>query len=131
MKHQRPAVLTAAIAICVVNSLGNIATLASPVPRPIAYVSLVLAPIGVIGAVGLWRLMRWGALLSTEVLALTALLAAPGIVVAPILMLHAFAVAIVILDLAGIALIFVPSSRRAYGFLSRSTPSAESTVLTR
>jgi hypothetical protein len=131
MRHQRPAVLTAAIAICVVNSLGNIATLASPVPRPVAYTSLVLAPIGVIGAIGLWRLMRWGALLSTGVLALTALLAAPGIVVAPILIWHAFAAVIMILDFAGIALIVVPSSRRAYGFLLRSTPSAESTVLTR
>src|SRR5437879_13185024 len=98
MGDPRPAVLTRAIAICVVNSLGNIATLASPVPRPIAYVSLVLAPIGVIGAIGLWRLMRWGALLSTEVLALTALLAAPGIVVAPIPLLHAVAVAVVVRD---------------------------------
>jgi len=75
--------------------------------------------------------MRWGALLSTGVLALTALLAAPGIVVAPILVLHAFAAVIVILDFAGIALIFVPSSRRAYGLLSRSTPSAESTGRTK
>ncbi len=88
MRHQRPAVLTAAIAICVVNSLGNIATLASPVPRPIAYASIVLALIGVIGALGLWRLQHWGALLSSAVLALTAMLAAPGIVFAPIPMLH-------------------------------------------
>jgi hypothetical protein len=123
MRHQRPAVLTAAIAICVVNSLGNIATLASPVPRPIAYASIVLALIGVIGTLGLWRLQHWGALLSTAVLALTAMLAAPGIVFAPIPMLHVVGAVIVILDFAGIVLIFLPASRQAYVIRPPAKPS--------
>jgi hypothetical protein len=123
MRHQRPAALTAAIAICVVNSLGNIATLASPVPRPIAYASIVLALIGVIGVLGLWRLQHWGALLSTAVLALTAMLAAPGIVFAPIPMLHGVGAVIVILDFAGIVLIFLPASRQAYAIRPPAKPS--------
>ena len=79
MKYQRPAALTAAIAICFVNGLSNVAAIGSPIPRPIAYASILLALIGVIGALGLWRLQHWGALLSTAVLALTVMLAAPGI----------------------------------------------------
>jgi uncharacterized membrane protein (DUF2068 family) len=122
MRHQRPAAIAAAIAICVVNSVGNGATLGSPVPRPIAYASLVLALIGVIGALGLWRLQRWSAFLSAAVLALTAMLATPGIFFAATLMAHVFAAVIVILDIAGIVLIFLPGSRQAYALRSPATP---------
>lgn len=120
MRHQRPAVLTAAIAICVVNSLGNLAAFgAPPIPRPIAYASLVLALIGVMGVIALWRLQRRGGLLSTGALALSALLAAPGIVFAPVPALRVVAAVTVILDIAGIVLLLVPASRRVYAVPTR------------
>ena len=131
MRQQRPAVLTAAIAICVLDSLGNVATVAGPIPRPVVYAGVALALAGLIGAFGLWRLQRWGALVSTVVLALSALLAAPGIVFAPILALEALASAAVALNVAGIVLILLPASRRAYGLRPTPTPSSESAVPTR
>jgi uncharacterized membrane protein (DUF2068 family) len=114
MRYQRPAVLTAAIAICVVNSLGNLALLPAPIPRPLVYASGVAALAGLAGVFGLWRLKRWGALVSAAVLALTALLAAPGIVFAPVLPLRVVAAVTVLLDIAGLVLIFQSASRRAY-----------------
>jgi hypothetical protein len=122
MTHQRPGVLTTAIAICVVNSLANVAAIGSPIPRPVAYASLLIALVGLIGAIGLWRLMRWGAPLSAGVLAVTALLAAPGIVVGTIVMLHVVATGTVIMDVGGLVLIFLPASRRAYAFRPPTTP---------
>jgi hypothetical protein len=120
MRSQRRVVLTTAIAICVVNSLGNLAAFgAPPIPRPIAYASLVLALVGLFGAFGIWRVKRWGALLSVAVLALTALLAAPGIMFAPIPGLRAVAAVTVILDIAGIVLLFVPASRRTHAVPTR------------
>jgi uncharacterized membrane protein len=85
----------------------------------------VAALAGVVGVVGLWRLKRWGALLSAAVLALTALLAAPGILFAPVVPLQVVAAVTVLLDIAGLVLIFQSASRRAYA------PATESAVPTR
>jgi uncharacterized membrane protein len=125
MSHQRPAALTAASVICVLNSLGNLAILPAPIPRPLVYASGVAALAGVVGVVGLWRLKRWGALLSAAVLALTALLAAPGILFAPVVPLQVVSAVTVLLDIVGVVLIFHSASRRAY------TPATESSVPTR
>jgi hypothetical protein len=115
MRNRRPAALRTAIAICVVNSLGNLAAFGAPaIPRPIAYASLLLAVAGLFAAFGLWRLTRWGALGSVAVLALTALLAAPGAAFAPIPALRIVAAVTVILDIAGILLLVLPVSRRVY-----------------
>jgi hypothetical protein len=120
LRSQRPVVLTTAIAICAVNSLGNLAAFAAPpIPRPIAYASLFLALVGLVGAFGIWRVQRWGTLLSAAVLALTALLAAPGIMFAPVPGLRAVAAVTVILDVAGIVLLFVPASRRGHAVPTR------------
>jgi uncharacterized membrane protein (DUF2068 family) len=69
MRNQRPAALIAATVICVLNSLGNLAILPSPLPRPLIYASGLAAAAGLVGAFGLWRSKRWGALLSAAVLA--------------------------------------------------------------
>jgi len=130
MRNQRPAALTAATVICVLNSLSNLAMLPAPLPRPLIYATALVALAGMVGAFGLWRRKRWGALLSVAVLALTALLAAPGIVFAPILLLQVVAAVTVLLDIAGMVLIFHPASRRAYGSRRRTTLAAESAVPT-
>lgn len=114
MRHQRPAAITAATVVCVLNSLGNLATLPAPLPRLVVYATAVAAMAGLVGAFGLWRLKRWGALLSAAVLVLTALLAAPGIAFASVIPLQIIATVTVLLDVAGLALIFNSTSRRAY-----------------
>ena len=124
MRNQRPAPLIAATVICVLNSLGNLAILPAPLPRPLIYASGLAALAGLVGAFGLWRLMRWGAPVSAAVLAVTALLAAPGIVFAPVLPLQVVAALTVLLDIAGMVLIFHPASRRI-------TRASESAVPTR
>ena len=120
MRSQRPAALIAATVICILNSLGNLAILPAPLPRPVIYASGLAAVAGLVGALGLWRSKRWGALLSAAILALTALLAAPGIVTAPVLSLQVVAAVTVLLDIAGMVLIFHPASRST----TRATKSA-------
>ena len=131
MRNQRPKVLTAATVICVLNSLGNLAILPAPIPRPLVFASGVAALAGLVGVFGLWRLKRWGALLSAAVLALTALLAAPGIVFAPVLPLQVVAAVTVLVDAAGLVLIFHSASRRAYGSRQPATRATEWAVPTR
>ena len=131
MRNQRPAALTAATVIGVLNGLGNLAILPAPIPRPLVYASGAAAVAGLVGAFGLWRVTRWGALLSAAVLALTALLAAPGIVFASVLPLQVVAAATVLLDIAGLVLIFHSASRRAYWPGPSSTPSSDAVVPTR
>ena len=114
MKEQRPVALSIAAVICLVSSLAAFSTLASPIPRPVAFASVGAAVLGLAGAYGVWRLNRWGAVLSVIFLAVNALLAAPGIAFAPDLGLHVFAAAIVLFDLIAIALLVIPGSRRAY-----------------
>jgi hypothetical protein len=131
MRSQRPAAVIAATVICVLNSLGNLAILPAPIPHPLAYASGLAALAGLVGVYGLWRLKRWGALLSAGVLALTVLLAAPGIAFAPVLPLQVVAGVTVLLDCAGLMLIFHPASRRAYWPGPLSTPTGDSAVPTR
>lgn len=114
MRSQRPAAISAATVIGILNSLGNLAILPAPIPRPLAYASGVAALSGLVGAYGLWRMRRWGALLSAGVLALTALLAAPGIVFAPVLPLQVVALVTLLFDIAGLLLVFHSAARRAY-----------------
>jgi hypothetical protein len=112
---RRPLALTAAAVLCVLNSLVALATLLAPgIPAPVVAAGVVVAIIGLAGAYGVWQLRRWGAIVSLVVLAINALLAAPGIPFAPNLGMHAVAGATVIIDLAAIALLVVPASRRAY-----------------
>ena len=116
MREQRPPTLTVATIACVLNSLANLATLAAAgaLPPPVLYASVGAAALGLAGAYGLWRLERWGAILSIAILAVTVLLAAPGIAFAPSVGRHVLAITVVTVDLVAIVLLVVPSSRRAY-----------------
>ena len=114
MKKLRPPTVNIAVALCLLNILGSLATMAAPIPRPIVYASVAPAVLGLAGAYGVWRLKRWGVVLSVMILVVTAVLAAPGIVFAPSVGLHAFAAVTVIVDLAAISLLVMRSSRRVY-----------------
>lgn len=114
MTLKRPALVSVAALICVLSSAAAFTTLASPVPGPVAYGSAVVAVLGLVGAYGIWRLRRWGAVLSVVFLAVNSFLAAPGIPFASNIGLHLFATVTVVCDLAAIALVVLPASRRAY-----------------
>ena len=114
MKRQRPVAVTIAAVICLISSLAAFSTVASPIPRPVAFASVGAAAFGLAGAYGVWRLKRWGAVMSVIFLAVNALLAAPGIAFAPNLGLDMFATTIVLCDLISIAFLAIPASRRAY-----------------
>jgi hypothetical protein len=114
MNEQRPVAVSVAAVICLLSSLAALSTLAAPIPRPVAYASVVAAALGLTGAYGVWRLKRWGAVLSVIVLAANAFLAAPGIPFVPNLGMQVFATAAVLFDLIGIALLVILASRRAY-----------------
>lgn len=111
----RPPTVTLAAGLCMLNVLLNLATTLTPgIPPPVVVASVLAGLAGLAGAYGVWRLRRWGVIASVVILALTALLAAPGIPFAPSAALHALATATVVLDVIAIALLMVPSSRRAY-----------------
>lgn len=114
MKDRRPIAVSIAAVICVISSLAALSTLASPIPRAIALVSILAAALGLSSTYGIWRLKRWGAVLSVIFLAANALLAAPGILFASTLGLHVSATAIVVFDLIAIALLVIPASRKAF-----------------
>ena len=128
MKSKRPAVLTAAVTLTVISSLGNMMTLASPVPRMVAYGGVVLGLVGLVGAVGLWRVRGWGALVSIPVLAVSILLAAPGIAFATSPTLQVLAAVTVALSIGGIVMTSLPASRHAY---RQDSPSNQSVVPTK
>jgi uncharacterized membrane protein (DUF2068 family) len=109
--------VTIAAVLCAVNALVNIVPFGAggnDIPAFVIYASIALGAIGLVGAYGLWRVRRWGALLSGAVLVLSALLAAPGIVFAPTLVLHLLASVGVLVAVVVLTLILLPSSRRAY-----------------
>lgn len=114
MTLKRSALVSIAAVICILSSAADFTTLASPIPRPVAYGSAVVAVLGLVGAYGIWRLKRWGAVLSVVFLAVNSLLAAPGIPFAPNVGLQLFATLTAVCDLAAIAFLVLPDSRKAY-----------------
>jgi hypothetical protein len=112
---RRPVIVTVAAVLCAVNAIANLVPFGgNDIPTPVIYGSVVLGAIGLVGAFGLWRVRRWGAVLSSAVLVLGALLAAPGILFAPSLPLRLLASVGVLVAVVVLTLILLPSSRRAY-----------------
>ena len=104
-----------AAVLCAVNAIANMVPFGgNDIPTFVIYGSVALGAIGLVGAFGLWRVRRWGAVLSAAVLALSALLAGPGVLFAPTLLLHLLASVGVLVAVVVLTLILLPSSRRAY-----------------
>jgi hypothetical protein len=115
--RRRPQAVTVAAVLFVLFDLVSMVPFGAggnDVPVFVIYSSIALGAIGLVGAFGLWRLRRWGVVLSTVVLVLSALLAAPGIVFAPNLALQLAASVGVLVPIVVLTLIFLPASRHAY-----------------
>ena len=83
------------------------------VPAVVFYGGIVLGIVGLVGAVGLWMLKKWGFWLTVVVSVLNLLSAAPGVVFAPSSALKALAAVGVVVPALIIVLVVLPSSRQA------------------
>ncbi len=113
----RPLPVTiAAILMALVSLLGLPGPLlpgSEEVPAVVIYGGIVLGIVGLVAAVGLWMLKKWGLWLSIVVSVLNLLSAAPGVVFGPNATLQAAAAVGVVVPALIIVLLVLPSSRSA------------------
>ncbi len=118
MNTQRPLAVTVAAILMVLISLvglpGPLLPGSEEVPAVVIYGGIVLGVVGLVAAVGLWMLKKWGFWLTIVVSVLNLLSAAPGIALAPNAALQAAAAVGVVVPALIIVLVVLPISRRAY-----------------
>ena len=83
------------------------------VPAVVIYGGIVLGIVGLVAAVGLWMLKKWGFCLTIIVSVLNILSAAPGVAFAPNAALQGVAAVGVLIPALIIVLVVLPTSRRA------------------
>jgi len=106
-----------AVALSVIAVIANFATLAIPadedIPTEVIVIAVVLGVIGIIAAVGLWILRRWGRILTIVVAVLNLLSALPGIAFAPEIAFKIISAAFVIISAYILYLMWRPEVRQA------------------
>src|SRR5215213_3875853 len=119
--RSRPLPVTVATNLFVLLSLSNFPFLwelsfpgVEEPPAFIIYAGIVLGLVGLVIAVGLWLLKRWSFLATLIVAVLNVLLAAPGVVEAPLPEIRALVAVTVLVAILIIVLMLLPSSRRAF-----------------
>jgi hypothetical protein len=120
MKTQRPLPVTVAAILLVVLSLFDspwpyqlLFPMAEAPPAFVIYSGYVLGIVGIVVAIGLWRLNKWSFWPTIVVCVLNFLLGAPGVVMAPGGALKAVIVVGEVVAVLIIVLVVLPSSRRA------------------
>ncbi len=112
----RPLPVTVAAILMVLISLAGLPGPLLPgsedVPAVVIYGGIVLGVAGLVAAVGLWMLKKWGFWLTMVVSVLNVLSAAPGVAFAPGT-LKVFALVGVVVPALIIVLVVLPDSRRA------------------
>ena len=115
--HPRPSTVTVAAILMALISLvglpGPLLPGSEEVPAVVIYGGIVLGIVGLVAAVGLWMLKKWGLWLTIVVSVLNLLSAAPGVAFAPNAALQAAATVGVIVPALIIVLVVLPSSRGA------------------
>jgi uncharacterized membrane protein (DUF2068 family) len=115
--HSRPMpVIVAAILMALISLVGLPGPLlpgSEEVPAVVIYGGIVLGILGLIGAVGLWMLKKWGFWLTIVVNVLNLLSSAPGVAFAPNGVLRVFATVGVVVPALIIVLVVLPRSRHA------------------
>ena len=115
--RSRPLPVTAAAILLALISLLNFPAALLPgseeVPAVVIYGGIVLGVVGLIAAVGLWMLKKWGFWVTIVVSVLNLLSEAPGVVFASDVALKVFALVGVVVPALIIVLVVLPPSRRA------------------
>jgi hypothetical protein len=118
MNIWRPVTINSAIVLLTLLSLFSALTGVMPAaikPPPfVIYLALVLGIGGLIAVFGLWRLKRWGWLLTIPISVVSSLLAAPGLVVAPPGLGKGVSLGLVVLYARAVVLVVLPASRKAF-----------------
>ena len=105
------AILTALISLA--SLPGPLLPGAEEIPAIVNYGGVVLGIVGLVGAVGLWLLKKWGLWITIIVNVLGALSAAPGIAFAPNVGLQVAATIGTVVPALIIVLVVLPISRNA------------------
>jgi hypothetical protein len=115
--YSRSMPITVAATLMVLISLvglpGPLLPGSEGVPPVVLYGGIVLGIVGLVAAVGLWLLRKWGLWLTVVFSVLNLLSAAPGIVFAPSAAVEVFAAVGVVVTALIIVLVMIPTSRRA------------------
>jgi hypothetical protein len=131
-KAPRPATLTWAAGIVPGGLLLSvaIAALGDDASVRLVLAGAVITAVGVAGAVGVWRMRKWGVWLSAILVGFNGLAALPGVAFADSHALRASAVAGVFVMVVGIALLFSPSARAVWRGQTRglTTGAAEGVI---
>jgi uncharacterized membrane protein (DUF2068 family) len=113
--------VTIAVILSVLVIIGNFASPILPngsgedtVPTSVIVIGFVLAMIGIVAAIGLWLLRKWGMILTIVVMAINLLLAVPGIPFGPGMAVRVLSALFALVCAATIVLVLRPESRRAY-----------------
>jgi len=120
--HSRPQTVSAAAVLLALFSVLNLLFPLFPIEGILAsasYLAVVESAAGLAGAIGLWRLRKWGIWLTIIVSVLNLVDAAGGVVGAPNSALQVAATLTVVGFVLIIVLVVLPSSRHAF----RSRPS--------
>ncbi len=118
MNSTRPMSLVVALALLALMGVGHLFVPfvpdAAKIPAFVVYGDVVLGLIGLVAAIGLWRLKQWGLVLSLIILALNIVSAAPGMFAAPNVGLQVVTAVYALLSLVSIALLGLPSARTSF-----------------
>ncbi len=116
MRSRTLPVTVAAILMALVSLLGLPGPLlpgSEEVPAVVVYGGIVLGIVGLVAAIGLWMLKKWGLWLTIVVSVLNILSAAPGVAFAPNAAMQTAAAVGVLVPALIIVLVVLPGSRRA------------------
>ena len=112
---EQPAAPTLGASLLVLLSISELATLVLSVPAPVRAVSLLLVPVGLVAAAGIWQGRGWGVPLGAGVAAITAVKAGLGLAVSPVALTRGISGAAAVLALACCALLLGSVSRKGRG----------------
>ena len=115
----RPAPVTAAVMLLILDALCNFMPIVGflsggAIPAAIVAIQVVFGVAAIIAAVGLWGLHKWAAVLATVTAVLILLISTNGVLHAATAPGKTFNALGVILSIAVIAAVALPTARRAY-----------------
>ena len=115
MNTYRPLTVTIATVLLTLVSLFSLTVLLEPtkVPPLFFYTIPVLGVCGLIGAFGLWKMKRWGLLLSSILSALAILWTIPGLFIPKTLGGKAISMGVIIFYALVLVLVALPATRKA------------------